>query len=97
MKYLSIFLFCFGLFCQCANENLITVDNEDVQLNRNEIYRLELGNLPVEGSIRITRQAQHFLTSEIKLDSSFGVYYEYQPSNNFVSQGLTKIDITVNE
>ena len=65
----------------------------EVNLNINETYTYDLGNIPSEGGYSIHKQARNFAESEIQINSnaSFLVQYIYKPTNNF--EGYDSVEL----
>jgi len=80
---LSIFIIgCTSKESFIAPDDLVEIE---VNLNSNETYKYDLGNIAIEGGYSIRTQARHFYESEIQVNNSdgFGLQYIYTPSKNF--------------
>lgn len=91
MKNFTLLLIAIVLI-SCGKEG---IDTDRVNINSRikstESLEVELGGIPTEGGVRITRQAENFLISEIDSREE-GLFYIYQPEEGFT--GTDHVEIT---
>lgn len=55
-------------------------------------FTYSLGNFPIEGSVKITKQANHFELSEIMTgNTGTDIVFQYKPEKNFIGDDYIEI------
>jgi len=85
-------LLLFGCNGEDSNiENNITTIEESFTIGIGSTFTYSLGNgFPVEGYVRITKQANHFELSEI-ITGNTGKVFQYKPEGNFIGKDYVEI------
>lgn len=71
-------------------ERNITTIEENFTIDIESSFTYSLGNIPTEGSIKISEQANHFELSEIITDNT-GIVFQYKPEKNFIGNDYIEI------
>lgn len=80
----------------CSTHDELDTSNIELTVNSNEELTYVLGNLITEGGYEITKQADSYIISEIKIDQDIGtMIYFYKSKETF--QGQEKVQITRRE
>ena len=85
----------FLLFCySCKKTENVTRQSTSASLKPNESFRLSLTNICAVCGSEISRQASHFDSSVILIDSAAGQYqfvYVYRPAKDYVGSDEVEI------
>lgn len=101
MNYHTIYSFTFlglVLLFGCNKGDLeieenVTIIEESISIGIGNSLTYSLGNFSSEGNLRISQQANHFETSEIKTGNS-GKEFHYKPITGFVGKDYVEITQT---
>ncbi|MGZ0017395.1 hypothetical protein [Yeosuana sp. AK3] len=91
ISILSIILFC----CCNSSDNIQNLEIEYIDLSpsivQNQTLEISLGPFLSEGNTYITKQAKHYVISEITFNET-GLVYNYKPNASF--SGTENVEIT---
>lgn len=71
-------------------EKNITTIEENFTIDIGSSFTYSLGNIPTEGSVKISEQANHFELSEI-ITGNTGIVFQYKPEKNFIGDDYIEI------
>lgn len=94
-KCILISIFSLVLFCCNSKDDVQNLETEYINLNssvnQNQTIEISLGAFSSEGSTDITKQAKHYVISEITFNDT-GLVYNYKPNASF--SGTEYVEIT---
>jgi len=90
MKKTFLILALIFSFYSCSSDD-VNVTTENVNISNLESYEYDLGGFGDEDGARISKQAEHYVISELKRNET--IVYTYKPEQGFYGSDLVKIDI----